>query len=371
MRFTAPAIMGFLAALLLMLPGCGDPEPIKIGFVGELSGRRSQIGVAVRNAAQIKVDDINQSGGVNGRPIALIIEDNQGDRERCEAILEGMINDGIKFIIGPMFSQMAETTVKTVTGRDVLIVTPTMSTDYLTGRDDNIVRTCSTTARQGVLLAEHAKSRGFKRISTVYDLSNQKYTELLYMAFSAKAKSLGIMTPQILTIDRTKHPKMLPLAERIAAAKTDAVLTCLSAVDAANLAQQLRKIGSKQALLGVSWSQTDDLLLHGGRAIEGMVLISTREYGAENAELKALHKAYSDRYKKTPSFVASKGYDAVTMLVLGLRKADSLTPDAVKQAMLDNGFQGTEGWRELDEFGDALTGYHLVTVRDGQYVNAD
>lgn len=370
-RFAVPVITCLLAALLFLLPGCGEPEPIKVGFVGELSGRRSEIGVAVRNAILLKVDEVNQAGGIDGRPIELLVHDNQGDTERCKHILEGMIEDGVHFIVGPLLSQMAEATVEAVKGRNVLVVTPTMSTDYLTGRDDNIVRTASTTARQGVQLANHAKSRGIKRVSAVYDLSNQKYTELLYMAFSEKAKSMGIMTPQVLTIDRTKHPKMLPLAERIAAAGTDAVLTCLSAVDAANLAQQLRKIGSEQALLGVSWSQTDDLLLHGGRAVEDMVLIATRNYGVETTELQTFRKAYSKRYKETPSFVAAKGYDGMTMLVLGLQNAGELTPDAVKRAILANGFHGTEGWRELDEFGDVLTGYYLVTVKDGQYVNAD
>lgn len=359
-----------IAVLCIVLSGCGDTEPLKIGFVGELSGRRSEIGVSVRNAVQFKVDQVNAAGGVKGRQIELIVHDNAGNREQCETIITSMIDQGIEFIVGPLLSQMAEPAVKAIEGKNVLLVSPTMSTDYLTGKDDNILRTSATTTMQGNILAQHSLKSNIKSVSVIYDLSNQKYTELLYKAYAKKAADSGISIPQVLTIDKTNHPKMLPLAKQIAEAGTDGVLMCLSAVDAANLAQQLRKIGSTAKFYGVSWSQTDDLLQHGGRAIEGMVLISTRQYGVKNAALEKFKDDYIARYNENPSFVSAKGYDSMGLLIYGLENAAEMSPPAVKSTIISSeGFQGAEKWVKVDQFGDVLSGYHLVVVRDGKYTN--
>lgn len=357
---------------LLLLFGCGEPEPINIGFVGELSGRRSEIGVSVRNAVQLKVDQINAAGGIQGRPILLTSRDNMGETEQTEAIIDQMITDGIQFIVGPLLSQQAVAAAEAVSNREVLLISPTMSTDFLTGKDDNILRTASTTTKQGIQIAEYAQKLKAREYAVVYDLSNQRYTEMLYRAFETKAKSLGLDVTLALTIDNTNQQEMLPLARKIIEAKADGVLMCLAAVDAANLAQQLRKLGSDATFLGVSWAQTEDLILHGGRAVEGMVLVATRNYGEANPVEEQFTADYLTRYKSQPSFAGAKGYDAMGLLAQGMEEAKSLNPAAVKQAVLAiRNYPGAEKDITLDEYGDTLRGYSFVTVKDGRYVHVE
>lgn len=357
---------------LALLSACGEPEPLKVGFVGTLSGRRSEIGVAGRNGMQLMIDKINEAGGVNGRPIQIVVHDNEGEPDKCRKILNTMMDDGIQFILGPLFSQMAEATLETIEGRDVLVVSPTMSTDILTGKDDNLIRTASTTTRQAQQIADHTAKHGLKNIAVIYDLSNRKYTELLYNAFKIRGLDYGINVPKVLTIDKTGHPEMLPLAKEIIASGADGVLMCLAAVDAANLSQQLRKLGSDMQFIGVSWSQTDDLIQHGGKAIEGMLLVSTKNYAAPRQAYIDFRQAYYDRHQEYPSFAGGRGYDAMGILYLGMTNADSLTPSAVKQAILSiENYEGLSDNIALDEYGDSLSGYSMVTVKDGQFVSLD
>lgn len=321
---------------------------------------------------QFKIEQINEAGGIRGRKVELVIYDNTGDTQKCGAILQLMIDDGIQFIVGPVLSQMAEITTRTVAGKDVLLVTPTMSTDYLTGKDDNIIRTSANTTQQGHLLAQYAHKKNIKTIAVIYDLSNKKYTEFLYKAFKKKAEEYGMSVPLVLTIDKTQTPEMPELAQKMAQTNPDGVLTCLSAVDAANLAQNLKKIGLSPQLLGVSWSQTDDLLLHGGRAVEDMVLISTRQYGVENTLLEKFRKQFKERFKKEPSFVNVKGYDGMTLLQYGLEHAPELTPSQVRKTLLEaKDVQGAEKDLSLDQYGDSLSGYFLVKVTNGQFINEE
>lgn len=365
-------LLYLLLLTLAVLSACGDPEPVRIGFVGTLSGRRSEIGVAARNAAQLKVDLINEAGGINGRPVELVIRDNTGEPEKCRAILNEMMADGIRFIVGPLFSQMAEVTLQAIEGRDVLILTPTMSSDYLSGRDDNLLRTCSTTTRQAVSIAKRAEAMGLKQTAVIYDLSNRKYTELLYKAYLKEAEKRGISVPLALTIDKTVHPEMLSLARQVISTEPDNVLMCLSAIDAANLSQQIRKLGGDMQLFGVSWTQTGDLIVQGGKAVEDMILIAIRSYDDPSQALIAFNALYEERYKQPPSFVSDRTYDAIAFLAEGMRQTDEMTPKQVRRTLLDmKNFQGLSGLVELDEYGDVLSGYRLVVVKDGQYVPAD
>lgn len=356
--------------IVLVLSGCGEPEPIRIGLVGQLSGRQSEIGVSVRNGVQLRLDQINRAGGINGRPLLLVVKDNKGDQAECSRILDEMIDDNIKIIIGPMFSQMAEVAAKVTKDKDVLLLSPTMSTDYLTGKDDNILRTSATTNQQGHFLAEKALEDGMRSIAVVYDLNNRKYTEFLYKSFRETLEPHGVTFPVVLTIQKSDSTPMLPLARKIYNANPDGVLMCLAALDAANLSQQLRKIGGSMQFYGVSWSQTTDLIQHGGRAVENMVLVATRKYGVVSPELARFNADYIARYKIKPSFAAIRGYDAFSLLATGLEKAKNLTPSMVKHAILSlYEFYGISSRMELDEYGDVKSGYFLVRVSGGIFVD--
>ncbi len=362
----------FLISLLLFLVACGEPEPIRIGFVGTLSGRHSEIGVAARNAAILKIDEINEAGGIKGRPIQLVVRDSLGDPAKCQEILESMMDEGFTFILGPLFSQMAEVTLNVIEGRDVLVMTPTMSTDYLTGRDDNLIRTCSTTSMQAEQLAKRAHDMGLKKVAVVYDLSNRRYTELLYESYREHAEALGMDISKVLTLDKANTKGMLPVAERLLSVDSDGVLMCLSAIDAANLSQQIRKLGSDTQFFGVSWSQTEDLIIQGGKAVEGMQLIAFKSYGNPSPAQTAFDKLYYDRYKQTASFVSGRCYEAVGVLSRGMAESESLDAKSVKETILGIGeFQGLNTTLNIDRFGDSVTGYFGVTVKDGKYISSD
>jgi len=150
------------------------------------------------------------------------------------------------------------------------------------------------------------------------------------------------------------------------------VLMCLSAVDAANLSQQIRKLGSDMQLYGVSWSQTDDLIFHGGKAVEGMILVAFKSYKDPRPEFLIFEKAYKARYKKAPSFVSGMTIDALDLLFRGMGKDESLVPANVKEAVLNmEAFQGLSTKVKLDEFGDSQARYWLTTVKDGKFVTRD
>ncbi len=124
--------------LLIVLVACGNKEPIQIGFVGTLSGPNSSIGIAMRDGILLKVEEINDQGGVNGRPIVLIIKDDKNDSELIKSINEEFfLNNEIGIVFGHELSSKAKPLFETVQDKEIIVMSPTLSTYEVSGKDDN------------------------------------------------------------------------------------------------------------------------------------------------------------------------------------------------------------------------------------------
>ena len=365
------AIFTFLLAVILA-SACSDRQVIRVGYVAGLSGRQSQLGVDARNGVQLMVDRINASGGIHGRKLELDIRDNRGEVDECGRILESMMADGIRFIVGPLLSKMAEVTAGAIEGRDVLVMSPTMATVWLSGKDDNLVRTIPTTARQASIIADAAAGKGMRSMAVVYDIGNRGFSEVLYEQFRKDAARLGIAVPLAVTLDNDNRKEMLSLARTLVETGADGIFLCMSAIDAANLSQQISKLGAVPQLFGANWTQTQDLIQLGGRTVEGMVLVSSQSYGEPTTASVDFRRLFGERYKEQPSFAAGRGYEAMGLLAEAMKRADEPTPAGVKAALLAiSDYQGLEGPLGLDEFGDSKADYFLIKVKNGKFVPAD
>jgi branched-chain amino acid transport system substrate-binding protein len=122
--------------LSLVFFSCKPPEPIRIGFLGGTSGRVADLGIAGRDGAQLSVEICNQSGGISGRKLQLIIQNDEQTPEIAERGVRELIAEGVLAIIGPMTSAMGVAVVPIVNDAQILIISPTATTEELSGRND-------------------------------------------------------------------------------------------------------------------------------------------------------------------------------------------------------------------------------------------
>lgn len=356
--------------IVLVLSSCENRKPIKIAFIGAISGSSSEIGVSARNGSMQMIDQVNSTGGVNGRKLQLDVFDNKGNPSICRNIFKQLNEQNYNFIIGPLFSKMADVTLEAVDKGDVLIVSPTMSTELLSNRDDLFIRTVSTINPQAELLADYAGKQKSKTVSIVYDTSNEKLTVGLYKAFIKNVEDDGISITSIHSINRNEKTDFVALAKQISIEDPESILLCMSALDAAYLAQQLKTIHFKpKQYYGISWTQTNDLLTHGGEAVEGMILIAVFKSDKNKHEVKSFKSQYESRYGKEASFPSILGYTAVSVLIKGLENSESLSPIEVKKTILKKSpYQILDSPININSFGDALGNYSLVKVKNNYFV---
>ncbi len=359
-----------LAVCLCTIPaGCSPPEPIRIGFLGNISGRGADLGIAGRDGVQLAIERINQQGGLDGRRIELLVKDDLQDAETAKKMVEELAAQGVTAIIGPMTSVIGTVVAPLVSRLKIPMVSPTVTTEELTGRDDFFFRVTSTTRTYASRNAQYQRrEKAMRRVAAVYDLSNRTFTESWLHQFRLAFVAEGGEIVSEKTFTSGQDVSYFDLARELLAARPDGLLIIANSMDSAYFCQQIRKLDGHIAITLADWGATERLLELGGRTVEGVTVVQTFDRDSVKPEYLAYRQAYMDRYKREPGFPGVYAYDAtqVVLTALGHRQQQM----SLKEAILAiREFQGVQGPFAFDEFGDVKRPHvSMSVVKDGRFV---
>ena len=355
--------------LTLSLGGCAGQEPIRVGFAGELTGRNADLGIHGRNGVQLAVETLNQAGGINGRPIDLLVRDDQGTPSGAQTADRELIEAGVVAIIGHMTSGQSIAALPVIEEAGVVLISPTTSTPELTGLDDHFFRlnpdnslTASTLARQ-----VH-RQHGPISLAVIYDVDNAAYTGSFLAAFAKTYRALGGQVAGEVSFSSSEDPDFAPLLAQLWTANPEGLLSIASAADTALIAQQTRLSGRQIPLFTCGWAQTEALLQNGGQAVEGIKIVMNHRLNSQSPASLDFQDRYLARFGRSPTFAAVQAFETMLVLAAALEKtkgrADGLAP-----ALLETrNFAGLDRTLSLDEYGDVVPTQFLIGVQDGQFV---
>jgi branched-chain amino acid transport system substrate-binding protein len=361
-----------LAILLSAAIGCEKKEdPIKVGFVGGLTGRLSDLGTAGRNGVILAVEEINSSGGINGRPVRLIIKDDKQNPEVTLRVDRELVDEGVVAIIGHMTSSMSMVAVPFVNKQKILMISPTTSTNKVTGIDDYFIRMMPPNKSETYHLARHAfKVMGLKKMAAIYDLSNRAYTEGYLNNFRNAFESLGGKIIYVETFTSGKNVDFVKSADSLLKPGPEGVLIVTGGPDAAMISQRIRMTGSKVPIFSCGWAMTADFIHDGGPAVEGVVLSTLFDRKSRQKAYLEFRERFEKRFGDTPDFAAANGYEAAFALFKALSK--NADPQELKATILQQDtFEGLQGDFKVDQYGDPQRKRFLVTVLKGQFKAAE
>ena len=358
----------WLTVLICALAGCSPQEPLSVGFIGGISGRAADLGISGRNGVSLAIEIRNTLGGVNGRTVELIVEDDKQEPEVAKQAVTRLIERKVEAIIGPMTSVIAMACLPLINTAEMTMISPTVSTTKLSGIDDYFLRVISATTEYAKKSADfHYTRQGLRRVAVAYDMRNQDYTESWLRDYTSAFLAHGgaIITAEPFV--SSNEIDFALLAGRLLVDKPDAILIIGNSVDTAILAQQVRKIDTAVALATSEWAATERLNELGGKAIEGMAIAQFLDRDSKVPAFLAFRKAYIERYAVEPSFGALTGFDAANVVLDAL--AERKKGQTVKQAILGHGiFSGAQSEIRFDATGDATRETFMFIVRDGTYV---
>lgn len=348
--------------------GCAQ-KPILIGFAGQLTGVYSDLGVQGRNGAVLAVEEINGTGGVDGRKLELIVKDDAGPPDRAGKVDRELIDRGVTAIVGHMTSGRTKAALPVTQKAGVVLLSPTASTPELSGKKDMFFRIQASTKDAARILGSFAGSRPeITDINTLRDIGNQVYATPFNRNFLAAFAGKTGNTGRECTFSSRHERHWDEVVQCLAQDHPDGLLIVASARDTASVIQAMggNKKG-KPTVFSSGWAATNAFLAHGGHAVEGTYLVKTSYIDKETPAYKKFARKYRNRFGRSPSFAAVQGYHAIRFLARALHTTGGERKGLPEALLNVDSFDSFYGDLRLDEYGDAMAPVTILKVSGGRF----
>jgi branched-chain amino acid transport system substrate-binding protein len=361
------AVLGL--ALAITLPtAIQAAETIKIGMVAPLTGPIADAGRYGVQGAKLAVEEVNKAGGVLGRQIELVVEDDQSLNPATVLAFAKLADDKeIVAFLGPTRS----TQIQSIAPSVKQVARPVM----IGGTDPSL-----TLAGNPWLFRFRPNDTYTARVMSDYGLNTlgKKKWAIVHAtdAFGTNAKNLFVealknqgVTPVVVEGQPNNSPDYTAVALAVKQSGADVLATFITfETDLAVFARQLRQLGVNVVWLGSPSITTTTARKLAGASLYGTFAVADFHPEA-NPEAKSFSEKYLASYKATPDFFASWPYDAVHVLAEAITKAGSVDPEKVRNALLAvKGYRGVEGVYNFDKNGDGLHGYNIVKNDNGNII---
>jgi branched-chain amino acid transport system substrate-binding protein len=369
-RLLPPALLVWIAAFFQL--NCTGKEPIRVGFVAQLTGVQAELGVQERNGVQLAVAEINTAGGVGGRLIELIVQDDQGTPEGARVADRELMKSDVVAIIGHATSAQTVAGLTVTNPAHVVMLSPSASTSELSGRDDYFFRIAETVVTRAHKFVRHIfQGRKIDRVAVIYDTDNAAYTKAYLESFVDDFQSLGGQVVAETAFSSKAQPDFARLLAQVRVSNPAGLLIIAADIDTALLAQQTRLMDWPVALFTTSWAQTETLINNGGRAVEGLEVEVTGILASQSPDYLDFKKHYQSKFGRVPSFGATLGYEAAKVLAVALQKTGGKAQGLAQALIGIKNFKGLNETYSFNKFGDVDRGAQLGVIRDGKYVGIE
>lgn len=358
------AVVLFTQAFLV---ACDDATPVKIGFIGGLSGPSADIGEASRNAVQMAVENLNKAGGFDGRMVEVLIRDDENSPQVAAEAVRNLHAAGVSAIIGPNNSSIAEGMLPVLNELKVVTVSPTVSSLVFADLDDYFFRVNWTTRDNARIYAKHYADAGLRRVAAAVDANNRVFSESWLKEFSDAFKAEGGEVVTSDSFDRTSDRGYSDTARLLLGRDAEAILMVANGVDTAQLSQQIRKLDKDILLIAAEWAASEKLLNLGGSAIEGLEVVQSYDRNDQSPGYLEFRKAYLEQFQQQPGYSSIAAYDAATMLFAGMMATNGKTEGLREALPALNEISGLQQPLKFNTFGDAKRQAFFVVVKDGKF----
>ena len=347
----------------------------KIGGIGPVTGAAAVYGLAVKNGAQIAVDEINADGGINGYQIEFNFQDDEHDAEKSVNAYNTLKDWGMQVLMGTVTSAPCVAVADKTNADNMFQITPSGSSVEC-AQNPNVFRVCFSDPDQGAASATYiAENKLAEKISVIYD-SSDVYSSGIYEKFAAEAANQGleIVDAEAFTADSNKD--FSTQLQKAKDAGADLVFLPIYYTEASLILKQADTMGYAPKFFGCDGM--DGILQvenFDTKLAEGLMLLTPFAADAQDELTQKFVTSYKENYGETPIQFAADAYDAIYAIKAAMEEADitpetsvSDTCDKMKEAMLKikvNGLTGED--MTWTEDGEPHKAPKAVKVVDGAY----
>jgi branched-chain amino acid transport system substrate-binding protein len=316
-------------------------DTIKIGVITDRVGVSKPYAEPATEGVIFGADEINRKGGVLGKKIELLIEDDQSRPDISAALARKLVDQGVVFILSVSLSPATQQQQTVTKEARVPQMTPMNSADYLTTQLDNpyFWQTGPLGSVQIATLLAHARSKNFKRVAVITD--NSDLGQAIGKAFKGTLEKAGIQIVADEVVARGATTAM-PQMQKIRAANPEAMfLAGVLTAENVLIFRAYKELGVKFPIhssynLSVPIYETVAKGL-----IDGITFVDA--YDPEKPEVKAFEAAYKKATGKDPQNLHGYGYDGIHLVADAIRRAGSTDKEKIREAMQKTNYAGVMG----------------------------
>ncbi len=344
----------------------GGSDTIVVGHYASMTGSEATFGVSTDDGIKLAINEINEAGGIKGRPIKLVTYDNQGkQQEAATAVTRLITQDKVVAILGEVASSRSIAGGQIAQRYGVPMISPSSTNPAVTEIGDMISRVCYTDDLQGQACAKFvAEHLGLKGAAILFN-RQQAYSKGLAEEFKKAFVAFG----GEITTEQSYGDGDADFSAQISAirdSKPGAIFIPGYYTDAANIAIQVRKAGVTATLIGGDGWDSVELAKIGGKDVEGAYFCNHYAPDQGTPEAVEFVKKYQAEHGRVPDALAALGYDAAKLLADAMNRATSLSGKDLAAAINSTrDFKGVTGTISIDEDRNAKKPLVIVQVKGG------
>lgn len=368
-------VLGIFAA------GCGggteessaDGDTIKVGINLELSGAVATYGTGIKNGAELAFEEINADGGVLGKEIEVLVQDNKSQNREARNIAEKLIGEGVVAVIGPATSGNVQAEVPVLTDAKIPVIAPAATAPEVTYDEktdtvkEYVFRVCFIDPDQSQVMAQYILDElGLKKGAMMVNKEDE-YSIGLGNAFREYFTTNGgeiVAEEGFITSDTAFKSQLTSISSK----NPEFIYVPTYYNQVGLIIKQARELGIELPMMGADgWDSPKLVSIAGAESLQDCYF--TNHYSIEDPaeHIQSFVKAYDEKYGATPDSFAALGYDAGYLLAEAIEQAGSAEPEKIQEALANiKDFEGISGEMTIDEKHFTVKDLSIIKLVDGQ-----
>jgi branched-chain amino acid transport system substrate-binding protein len=340
---------------------------IPVGVYAALSGSEAAFGQATVQGVRLAADEINAGGGVLGRKIRLVIEDDQGRPEEAASVVTKLITrDNVIAVIGENSSAQSLAAGPVAQNAGVPMISPSSTNPKVTKVGDYVFRVCFTDPYQGKALASFVRNNLNARTAAVLRDYKNDYSVGLAEFFTKEFTANGgkiVAEANYVGGDTEFRPQLTAIKSK----KPDIVFIPGFYTDVGQIAIQARDLGITQPLVGGDGWDSPTVIEIGGASVNGSYFSDHYFVGDPRPVVQRFVNEILKRHGKNPEANASLGYDALKILAMSIEKTGSLDRKAIRDNIAaTKDYQGVSGTITMGPDRDPIKPVAMIKIEGGK-----
>ena len=343
-----------------------NDSEVVIGAILPLTGSVSTYGQSAKNGAELFIEEVNKSGGIDGKKVVIKYEDDEGDSTKAINAYDKLVNqEDVSMIVGPLTSGCANAVGPKATEDKIPLITPTgTETNLTTTGGEYVFRTCYIDSVQGEVIAKYAgENLNAKTMAILYNVGSD-YSKGIAETIKKKFESAGGEVVEYASYNDGDKDFSAQLTN-VKKANPDIIALPDYYNVVSLIADQARKIGIESTFIGGDGWDSPELVNLGGSALEGSVFVNHYSPDDTDEAVQNFVNKYKEKYGATPDAFAALTYSTLQLYQAAIEKCGSTDGTKIKDALVDIDTDTISGTVKFDDLRNPIKSLAVIKIEDG------